>query len=574
LLLTFKLNAQNLGEKYDLNFGNFNECNWDWLVYQRNCKGFLDVNPNNHSSASFKMQYDTQFGINDMGFILSKSIILPKTVKKRLTITLTSKSSSIKDFTFKIIAIDKNEEIQFQKELEVKNANKWIESKISIPGNTKVFNIYIRYIGNRDPKQTIWLKDITVNGDGQTINRNKIDIESQNTKAVKLETEKIISLQGDSVHLLDKIKDLSDKKIIGLGENTHGSATISNARVQLLKNLVSGGHCKLILLEMPVDFALLMDLYIQDRLPSTSEEDLNGYLKLGMDYKIMKGFLKWLKIYNTSAKVKVHLFGIDNYSAGGKLPLMDYHVALLGLEKSEFYLKKIQENKLNDIIDFSKKDPEIKRLLGEKGYIYYLNTLSGKFNSTLLERFSNRDSLMLKRVEFLDSLFTNNNEKTVILAHAGHLQKIKAIGPEGQFDVLGSLLNKKYGSNYYALDFNFGSGTFNQDSCISNQKYITDTLKNLAKNSFEYAANQTGYNFFLYPAKYLDEDINTTAYIVRNGQNKDHFKFASLRNRFDGYVFLKKSESMTEIEKNPLLYSLRLFDGKRVKFSKILKTSN
>lgn len=138
--------------------------------------------------------------------------------------------------------------------------------------------------------------------------------------------------------------------------------------------------------------------------------------------------------------------------------------------------------------------------------------------------------------------------------------------------VLGSILYNKYKRRYCAIDFNFGSGTFSQDSCSTNTYVTKDILRNIPKNSFEYAALKTGYSSFYYPAKYINSTINSKAYITRNSQSKDHFKFSDLKRRFDGYVFIRDGNAFPNAEKQPLKYSLKMETRKRKQYEALLNS--
>lgn len=559
-------NAQNLVQRYDLNFQGFNECSWDWLSYKKNCTGILDALSQKNAIPVLKLTYDSRYGVNDMEFILSKSIILPETKDKVCDVTLALKNNSNLPIVFKLTGIDNDESIIFEREISIEDYSKWTKGKISLPTvNIEAINIDIKYKGNKDEKQIVWLKNIGIH-----ISPN--DVDRKETTVNKLDPNLVVNLADkDSLNFLNDIQAVKGKKIIGLGENVHGSLTIGTARLQFLKHLILKQQCKLVLLERSLDASLLFDLYVQGKIAEKSDV-LDQYLRLGMDYQVMKEFLKWLRLYNITAENKVHIFGVDNTGIGDRIGLMDYHLGLLEQEKGEFYIKKVKEDKIKDILEFIKTDTTVKQLLDEKSYTYYLNLLSEKFSKNFSDRANDREPAMFKRVAFLDSLFTKSEEKTVILAHAVHLQKIKILNQSDRYDVLGNLLKEKYGDKYYALDFNFGGGSFIQDSCSIFYKLITDTLGPLPKNSFEYVASQTGSDYFFYPSKYLDKKINTTAYILRSGKNKNHFKFASLQDRFDGFVFLKKSEPFIDIENEPFSYGLKFFDARRAVFFKVMQS--
>lgn len=578
-IIIFAQNAQKINIKDDLYFQDYNKCNWEWLSYKTNCNISLESQSAKNPLFLLKLMYAPTNKLNEsvsninMEFCLFKTIILPQIENRKLDVALTSKNQTASELLFSVFGVDHNENITFNDTIKIKKSTKWATKTISsISKDTKAIYIKIKFNGTSNPSQIVWLKNIKIKIDGKDVNGIKNDI----IKADKqLNKNYIFPLSHDEkFDLTDKLPEIKRKKIIGLGENTHGSKTINLARFQFLKNLIERNNCKIVLLEIPFDFASQMDLYVQGKIPENSE-NLLGYLKLVNDYEQKMDFLKWLRTYNLGVKRKVHIYGIDNAGSEEKsIPLMDYHLELLGTEKGKFYLKNLYEGKIKDVIEFAKKDSIIQQLLGKENFQYYIYLLSDKFNKKVNEMFLNRDSLMFKRVNSLNTQFTTENEKIAILAHSVHIQKIKGFGKEGEYSTLGSFLSEKYDSSFVAIDFCFGSGSFTQDSCSSPVLITNETLNTLPENSFEYAALKTGYDYFYFPSKYLNDRIITTSMITRGSQNQNHFKFVFLKGRFDGYVFLNKSESFDNLKKSPFIYSIGFWDAKIYKFRNIINEYN
>lgn len=576
LFLLFSLDgeAQKIKDYYDLEFKDFNECNWDWLSNKNNCIIYRDKFESGRTRNNVLcLKSDTRSARDlNMGFLLGKSITLPPIKHRSSTISLDIRNNTDSIVSFAVLGIDDEENIVFNKKIRIKKQPSWKKTIITCPSEkVKAIKIYIEYKGNADKGQSIYLKNLDIRLDKKSI--LAMDIDSFNNSNIELNPARITPLDlTDSTHLLNNIKEINGKKIIGLGESAHGSETIADAQFLFLRNLVVQYNCKLILLEIHLDLAMIYDLYVQG-LISESSETVRAYLMLGVDRAPTMSFLKWLRKYNAETKRKVHVLGIDNSSIGARpIPLMDYHFELLGKEKAYPYLQKLWKNEIGDVEKISENDTNIKMILGTENYAYYRYMLSSMFRETkklsredIYQRYLTRDSSMALRVAFLDSLFTKPQEKIAILAHVNHLQKINELTDQ-QYTRLGKVLKDKYSTNYYALDFTFGSGKFNQDSCSLTVRLIEDSLKVIPKNSFEYAALKTNQKFFFYPSKYLDNNINSSLNIGRLSQNKNHFEFANLKKRFDGYVFLNKSKAFSTVERVPLGYMMRLFSAKERKY--------
>lgn len=570
LLLSFHGMAQKTDNYRYLDFKEFNQCNWNWQVLKLRCQ----INYDAASNAIHVTSMDKVKTEQEMEFILGESFILPAINHHHVKVSVNTKNNSDSALKFTVVGIDKNENIIFQEIASVKKSAAWKETTITCASEKiKAINIYIHYKGNNHEGQAIGLQNLSIRLDGKNIAEaanGKFD-----HKNAKLSPSHLILLNaGDSIHLLDNIKEIQNKKIIGLGECMHGSQTISNARILFLKSLVNQYNCKLVLLEMPFDLGMLIDLYVLGLIPESSENNIQDYLKVGMSVNTQMPFFKWLRKYNSTTDQKVHVLGLDNSSTGDfPLLLMEYHLALLGKEKAAVYLQKLYKNEIDSVIAIAASDSNIQSILGAKNYAYYRHTLSEKFSKSKHEHFDERDINMSARTEFLDSLFARPGYKLAILAHAYHLQKLKPITDRYE-TTLGNLLTEKYGANYFAFDFNVGPGKFTQDSCAWNVRLIEDSLTSVPENSFEYAAQRTNHDFFFYPALYVDSNIISTAQVFRNGQHKNHFKYVNLRKRFDGYVFLNKNEAFTNIERVPLAYSLKFFGKKRKMFAELINEYN
>lgn len=569
LLISIVGNTQTLTDYYDLTFNAYNECNWDWLILKKNCK-ITKIHKDDTNILLFN--YENKLGVNNqaMEFEIGKSIILPKTNDNNLTISLKAKNDSENELFFIVVGIDNSEKILFKKIETLKKTSSW--EKIVLTNTLKkvsAINLYFTYKGKAKENQSIGLQDLSINVNEKDISTYNDDV---NNDKVKLNSSSVIPLNmEDEEKLLGNIKKIRNKRIIGLGESIHGNEAIANAQYFFLRSLIKQDNCKLVILEMPFDFAMLIDLFVQGLASESSERLVKDYLKLGMDVSPLYNFLNWTRRYNTSAKEKVHVIGIDNSGFIGNipLPLMDYHLELLGKDNAQIYLQKLSTNQIHNLIDIAEKDSIIKSVLGNKNFSYYKYVLQDEYSKNKEERYLDRDSKMMKRFIFIETLFTNSKQKIAILSHSSHLQKTKHVSDQYHIP-LGYLLSKKYGKSYFALNFSFGSGKFTQDSCYSSLRLIEDSLKFIPKNSFENAALKVNHNFFFYPSKQISDDIITTVDVRRNSQNKNHFKFANLKNRFDGYIFIRESKPFENIEKKPFSYSFKFFANKRRMYKKLL----
>jgi|GEM_PF-3168772 len=571
-LLTANCYPQKSNRYPYLDFSTFNSCNWSWLDHQDNTELQYNVLSNSTDNGFLQIDYKKKtWSAPGMRFLLSEHVVLPSVQYKHLSVSLPAMNSTNNVLSLKVVGIDKNERIVFGKEDSIAVSPSWKDLSIFWHGgDVKALNIFIEYKGDLDTSQRVNLKKIAIKLDQNNIQNTSENIGKFNRS---LKSSKIVQLNSeDFIHLLDNIDDIEGKKVVGLGESAHGSQSIAEAQVLFLKNLITQHNCKLVLLEFPFDLSMLFDLYAQGIAPDTSKELIKGYFKLVMDGGTLMTFLEWLRVFNSKLERKVHIAGIDNaaFLSTPRIPLLDYHLLLLGIKKSADYLEKIYNNQIGEVVQMAKHDSGIQSILGRKGFEYYMNALTDQFNTSESQRFFNRDSNMAKRAVKLDTLFTRPEEIIAILGHVSHLQKINSVGMHYN-PTCGRLLTERYGKNYYALDFTFGAGKFNQDSCSSTVRLIEDTLRFVPLHSFEHAALMSKGDFFFYSTKYLAPWMTSSMNILRRSQNRNSFHFANLKLRFDGCIFLRNSAGFSDIERSPFAYSFTFFKQRAAFFKKLLK---
>jgi erythromycin esterase-like protein len=558
-LLFYNLAGQTINAKYDLNFEHMDACNTDWLQYKQNCT-FARKN------GVLRIVYNGTPARGNMKWTLSNQIVLPQKKYGALTIALKVKNNADSNIVFTIIGVDSNERIAFREHARLQRSTGWKTISLARSNTTaKAINVIIRYEGNAEPSQATELQYLRILLDGKDLTGELVtDVEKP---FATLDANVAKSLpKGYNGHLQKYIPDIDSIRIIGLGENTHGSKSIAEMRMSLIKNMVLYHQCKLILMEGPYDDALLFDLYVQGII--TDRDLVKAYLKLYPGHDLLLSLMDWLKEYNNTSGRKVHLLAFDNRSNNPSYALMDYYTAVLGSEHAGPFLRKIFVNDLSELVNLSKKDSLLKNRIGPDNFKLLVHILSNRNVWTGDGFFVNRDSLMYLRTTNADSLLLQQNEKVAILAHAIHLQKSISLENDTFSPTLGSFLSQLYKKRYYAIDMNFGSGSYVQDSCSTLTKMV-ETINKPPANSFESAALMLPYDVFLYPSKHLTKNIKTTAYILRGSRSSNYFRYASLKNRFDAIVFLRESRHFEDVEENTYTYWLRFRSTKEEKYKSI-----
>lgn len=511
-----------------------------------------------------------------MRFNLSKTVILPKnTPQGRCEISVISKDDVNHDFWFMVTGLDENGQVTDSGSIKI-NSRRWKENSVKIKlGNTKAIRVNMSYEGDSTSRQQVWIDQILIKAGSRNITQSNYfsDNPNDSLKIKKSLNKKYLvplTTENDST-MLSGIKTLRDKKIIGIGECTHGSNTIKKAEYQFIENLITNHLCKLVLLELSIDKTLCWNLYIQGKIPPNYSKVIQDDLRNNfIDHELFMHFLDWLKNYNMHSVSKVYISGVDNPNPEVKnLYLFNFYLALLGKEKGAYYLKKTADQNYTELTEHSLLDTALQNRLGKKNFECYLSVLRNEMPSHKKASpfFGDRDISMLKRVNNLINIFVTPSEKAAIMEHSGHLQNMeRSVGDT----TLGFHLRKYYKDKYFSISFQVATGTYTQDECTPGAKTIVDTLKPPPLYSFEYAALATGISYFYYPAKYLGNGFLTYCSIPRGARYDDLYKFSPPKKQFDAYVFIKESKPIEKIEPSLLIYGINYFYTKRMEMDSVL----
>lgn len=170
-----------------------------------------------------------------MSFNLAKTIFLPSHKKKAVcTVSLNCKTE-LDSLQLMVVAFDKKENPVFSDSLYINKNNQWADYPITFPlAEAKAIKIRLNYsytgYSNSIRKREILLNQIKISIDNQSINHYPV---SSISGIDKYKNQKsVIPLPPTDETTLSKIKDWKDRKIIALGESSHGSQDVENACFQ------------------------------------------------------------------------------------------------------------------------------------------------------------------------------------------------------------------------------------------------------------------------------------------------------------------------------------------------------
>ena len=109
-------------------------------------------------------------------------------------------------------------------------------------------------------EQKLYLDKIEIKIGGKDINEGPLP---STPIMANLKKSEIISLSLSDTNSFKRIPEIGNHKIVALGETIHGSESINEAAVELIKYQVLHNQCRFILLELPTEQSLYWNRYIQ-----------------------------------------------------------------------------------------------------------------------------------------------------------------------------------------------------------------------------------------------------------------------------------------------------------------------
>ena len=546
-------------EKYDLDFKRMEwGATWGWLERQINIA--KDRQEDGLVMISYKPMRDTT-NMNMM-FVLSKIVSLPSYNKKnRCCIILKTDSESLINPIFSVTGYDDEENVIYRDSIIMKNGNINLDSISFELTREKAVKISIDYWGNSDPQQKLFLHEVIININEKDIGNNNIfDIDKQSRNRINkaIKKKRIVNLSEKDESFLPVINLVSDKKLIGLGECTHGSLSIKNSVYHFSKVFIEKDDVGAFIIERPADMILMYDLYVQGYNTSKEfikelEENVRCYTD---DYESFFDFLNWLQNYNRNHKEKIHFAGIDGIVAP-QLSLYLYHIALLGEEASLPYLRFIKDKRYTDLIELAQSDPYFREKIDEKHFAYYKFVVeSCTENSDMSTREFDMAKMTRKAVEIL----TDEKEKAIIHMHSSHLNVTPRINRTIS-NATGYYLKDWYGNGFFTVSFQIGEGEYTDERNIFDQELST-LLHPPMNQSFESVAAVTGHDYFFYPSAYIGEGIIFYNNIPRGGLTLEKDVFASVRKNYNSYIYIRYSIPLRDVESFPTFYMPRYLQNK------------
>ncbi|QHV98161.1 erythromycin esterase family protein [Spirosoma endbachense] len=176
-----------------------------------------------------------------------------------------------------------------------------------------------------------WIDAISIKIDGRQQGNGAPDFKEPTRSELQALNKKAIPIQ--SIDPQSRSNDLAPLKrligrarIVALGENSHGSASIYQLKLRLVKHLVEQAGFTVFALEMPMLEADRINDYLLNG-KGTRQEVAKNLSYKSWQTKEMMAIIQWLFTYNKTARQKVEFRGFDRPILADKTKSRDEQMA-------------------------------------------------------------------------------------------------------------------------------------------------------------------------------------------------------------------------------------------------------
>ncbi|MBU5226299.1 erythromycin esterase family protein [Clostridium senegalense] len=402
-------------------------------------------------------------------------------------------------------------------------------------------------------------------------------IQALKSKKIELKTVKYNNGFEDLMPLKNILKD---KKIVAMGEATHGTKEFFQMKHRMFQFLVEEMNYNIFAIEasMP-DCARINDYILYGKGDAKDAVEAMGFWT--WNTKEVLDMVEWMREYNKSHDNKIKFYGFDMQSSSlAATNVIDYlknidpdYEIKVHSKLEEFNDKKLdyvvdKELPINDIKEIinncdKKKDEYIKRSSKEK---YEVNNQNLKImcefydvfgeKSSDFEKENKRDKYMAENIKWILN-HEKEDSKIMIWAHNTHVSKqidnFSNLDKEYETENIkriGSNLYNMYKDKIYIIGFEFNKGDFNAVVCnkeTGNRTVKKCTLPSSKKGSGAYIFSRTSPMFFIdfqscSKDKYLLNILLASQMYHDIGANfvneKASLKSQVLSERYDGLIFI------------------------------------
>lgn len=424
-----------------------------------------------------------------------------------------------------------NDTLVTLKDKRLLGTNDWQEFSITIPIREEpdYWSIGVSQIG----KGRIWIDNIKIEIDGEeysnALTKSHYRVTNKELMWLKNHYTKLNTAKaGDSFEDLQPLKSMiGEARIVGLGENTHGSKEVFMMKHRLVEFLVTEMGFNIFAIEANMPEAYKLNNYILNHdFVTDNQYDSKSLLK-GMYFwtwntQEVLDMVNWMKQFNMRGNAQIQFTGFDmQYYMGALQNISDYSNLSdpdlkLKIDTISSLFEKLKQkgakaieskeeiaeikNECNDIQTYliKNKDKIIQKSDSTNYKWLHQNAtiliqcleLAGKGNSGSFLR----DESMATNVRWI--LENNPNSKIILWAHNGHITK--------RVHQMGYYLDKEYGNKYYNIGFLSNSGKY---TAVNSSRLNSNNILESGKpGSFEFEFHRTETPYFYFDFSKVTDD--------------------------------------------------------------------
>lgn len=370
----------------------------------------------------------------------------------------------------------------------------------------------------------------------------------------------ITKLSFDYLDSYQRIEPLMNKKILAIGESLHGSETLSESAIQIMKSRILYNNCKLVLLEIPFEKMLSVNRFVlgDERF---SLDVIANSLELGLFSKRLLDFFEWVKEYNQRTICKVRVLGLDTPSTDIISYPMDMFNYFYQMNKSsmsesvrQFLLLFLTDSRkameevypsIKNNANFQKNSDTLELKVIEHWWNDWLTTVASEEKSHAV-----RDSLMYNNIKYMIELSCDSSETVTLYSHLEHACRDKS-HTFSHFPLMsyGSLLKEDFCTDYSVIGLFAYKGEVLHLPKTSTQvidkpnflEFVIDTLVDTGNNYLENLLSKFDESYFYVPSCQLSK---SQMYIRIGTNSKQLTNIIYPPHYMDGIIYLKESEIM------------------------------
>lgn len=456
-----------------------------------------------------------------------------------ITVRLRYKTENCKDLSVIITSIGECENINSMDTIQLRPTEDWVEfTQIINTKKTYLLNTSIEAIGFDNNNANIWISDFEIFIDGKEI-VNKSRGKKEN---IYITTNDVILWNNMNYHSFPFL----EHKILALGESVHGTKTMNDIAIAILKERILKHQCRVILLEIPLEYSFCINRFVKND-SNFKLSDISTYLNGFLYSESIVSFIEWLKEYNFTHNENISVWGFDinHIQLKSRVDLFNFFYNLnidKHIKEFDVICELLLDTKIpvEHILYMFDKHPDLVRLLNDDELqVMQCCIKIVQKSASSYYRFVNRDQAMSEITAFIVDNFLEKNEKATIFGHFGHLNylSIQDLSIINYFSS-GYYLKSKYKDDYRCIAL-----TTNQGSAMLAKSPTTLEVSKLIhapQESLEYQLERLKTDsVYLSMNKLHCSDVFKLRFIGNNS-TVNQFRYIIPKSRMEGMLFIKE----------------------------------